>query len=872
MKLETFVYKSDEYEEEEEGEDGEEPKKRKKKKKEVTEEPAPPPVEEKLSPEALALKKELERIFVVAPDLQSWQELRYDTIEFPDSYKHNSPKEELALSYAENFRRQYVHLYRDRKSLLLNPVNECGLEKLVCTTLRPTQLPYISLYNWDGCADFVADYLNFEPLNPPVDLPARLRSPMTVLKQQRGHCFEYANVLCSLLIAQGYDAYIVSGYATREICLMDSTREICPLLIEKKEEKVEEKKKEVGKYTVRPPKDLKSKYEAKMSKRADDNRLAEIKKKQEEEEQKLAELEKPAWDPLHGLRVHAWVLVLEGKREISESFYIEPFTGQAYSLTTKEFHGIESIWNHQNYWVNMQLCKNGVVDLKFDLGDCSLWEFMFPSSDKPLLSIPDLDEDLDIDDEDEEEDVEKHLDVPPSWCDPIEITYKEFESRCPLGKKTKYYKRAKLERFAPYLMKDGLVARLSVYNDYELKDINLVKEFFENREDHLYLRIHNMKSGWVTEYFLEGRSHAVKEHTYLASSPGAESERVMLFYNEARVDGLSKREETPLEMTEHFQNREDFLYYQHIDLGPKPKKAGPKGSDLNPRPIYKMVQKFARNLAKDANEDVKELVYWISEEKIQITYHTGDPKIISSTREYMKPPGVEEKGSPVIMTADMHSTFQVDPASKGKKNLDLYQLLCQLLKDEDACCNKVRESEAEVRTILKERLEEETRSLLKISVYDTDRNERAKKHRRELERQLLEEKMRREEMEVDFLAPFLAQMGDPEKLTKEQAFTLKDQCLADLKQRLIDKANLIQARFEKETAELTKKQQWYQQNQVSMLKDDEEDYVSYCTEAMFKIHILELRLQRHKEKAPYIYMELDKKLRADRRLSEYLTG
>ena len=42
---------------------------------------------------------------------------------------------------------------------------------------------------------------------------------------------------------------------------------------------------------------------------------------------------------------------------------------------------------------------------------------------------------------------------------------------------------------------------------------------------------------------------------------------------------------------------------------------------------------------------------------------------------------------------------------------------------------------------------------------------------------------------------------------------------------------------------MTKKQQWYQQNQVSMLKDDEEDYVAYCTEAMFKIHILELRLQ-----------------------------
>ena len=41
--------------------------------------------------------------------------------------------------------------------------------------------------------------------------------------------------------------------------------------------------------------------------------------------------------------------------------------------------------------------------------------------------------------------------------------------RCPMGKKTKYYKRAKLEKFAHYLMKDGLVCRLSVYDDKERK-------------------------------------------------------------------------------------------------------------------------------------------------------------------------------------------------------------------------------------------------------------------------------------------------------------------------------------------------------------------------------------------------------------------
>ena len=57
--------------------------------------------------------------------------------------------------------------------------------------------------------------------------------------------------------------------------------------------------------------------------------------------------------------------------------------------------------------------------------------------------------------------------------------------------------------------------------------------------------------------------------------------------------------------------------------------------------------------------------------------------------------------------------------------------------------------------------------------------------------------MRKQEMEIDYLAPFLAQIGDPEKINRQQAFKLKEDCLADLKQRLIDKANLIQARFEK---------------------------------------------------------------------------
>ena len=49
-------------------------------------------------------------------------------------------------------------------------INCFNLQKFVCTTVRPTQLPYKELFNWDGAAEFVADYLNFVSLDPPHDL------------------------------------------------------------------------------------------------------------------------------------------------------------------------------------------------------------------------------------------------------------------------------------------------------------------------------------------------------------------------------------------------------------------------------------------------------------------------------------------------------------------------------------------------------------------------------------------------------------------------------------------------------------------------------------------------------------------------------
>jgi hypothetical protein len=59
--------------------------------------------------------------------------------------------------------------------------------------------------------------------------------------------------------------------------------------------------------------------------------------------------------------------------------------------------------------------------------------------------------------------------------------------------------------------------------------------------------------------------------------------------------------------------------------------------------------------------------------------------------------------------------------------------------------------------------------------------------------------MSKKSLEVDYLAPYLSQLKDyepNEPLSSANVIEVKNRCLADLKQRLIDRANLIQKRFE----------------------------------------------------------------------------
>ncbi|RUS91563.1 hypothetical protein EGW08_000678, partial [Elysia chlorotica] len=184
----------------------------------------------------------------------------FDPDKYPPSYKEYSDKENKALKYCKTFIKQYNFLFDRRRPLFLKPKNVFGVEKLVCTTLKPGQLPYKDLLDWPGIAEFVAGYVDYDVLRPPHMLPKVLHAPRTTLDRLHGHCFDISTLLCSMLIGAGYDAFVVSGYATREVCLRDLSYTKCPFVEDDQKVYLPLKQRKVCRYTPRAPRLFRSEY------------------------------------------------------------------------------------------------------------------------------------------------------------------------------------------------------------------------------------------------------------------------------------------------------------------------------------------------------------------------------------------------------------------------------------------------------------------------------------------------------------------------------------------------------------------------------------------------------------------------------------
>lgn len=371
-----------------------------------------------------------------------------DPGDLPQSYSNNSEEEELVLEYVENFRRQFVQLYPERKELLLCPRNECGVEKFICTTVRPTKLEYNDLYDLEHCASFVAEHIQYEPLADPVVPPMYVPSPTSVLAWQIGDCIDKSVVLASLLIGVGYDAYVVIGYADKTTCLADETRQTVKMDEvngsgsngkSKKGGGEGDEKKEGYEVKQRPVLDSGFVMTQDKLVRLDEElvrkELLPADDQDAEEEDAVVE------DALAGLRIHCWVLVRAGKRDMTEDVFVEASTGNRFATDASPYVGIEAVFNHKNYWVDMQ--RVGVKEMRFDLADFQMWEFVFMEStvaapkasgdeeakSGDALGVGGQDSAVAVQGTEEIKDSDHILDLPPSWVERLSINRADFLQR-----------------------------------------------------------------------------------------------------------------------------------------------------------------------------------------------------------------------------------------------------------------------------------------------------------------------------------------------------------------------------------------------------------------------------------------------------------
>lgn len=280
-----------------------------------------------------------------------------ETYNIPRCYIENTTKEELVLEHVLEYNRQFKIIYDPTRELLLAPVNECNKRKFICTTIRPTKLPYTDLYEWENCAKFISNYLEYEELAEPDKLPYFIPSPANVLDWQAGDCFDFAIVLCSLLIGSGYDAYVVYGTAPKQITTKDESLMECPLNldIDETDDPYYDADAEQMSQTKQKneAEELTFKVEKKAPHRSEYDDAMDEKKKAEEHAAFLKAItiddDEPDYeqeDNYGRSRVHAWVLLNKGQREMQYPFFIEPTTGRRYEIDNSPYYSIQAIFNH----------------------------------------------------------------------------------------------------------------------------------------------------------------------------------------------------------------------------------------------------------------------------------------------------------------------------------------------------------------------------------------------------------------------------------------------------------------------------------------------------------------------------------------------
>jgi len=288
-----------------------------------------------------------------------------------------------------------------------------------------------------------------------------------------------------------------------------------------------------------------------------------------------------------------------------------------------------------------------------------------------------------------------------------------------------------------------------------------------------------------------------------------------------------------------------------------------------------MSERFERNPAKEAQTDVAKRTFikpLSPDGEIWVTYHYGKDCVTAPMRLFPRSAEKEKELGGGGDGGALQPRVVVMPFQAAPKASQLRDELRELIEAEKECLSAIEDRIGEGDDIMLAR-KKDTEGLTPIfSVYDTIRN-RPKETEADREIQRAEDD-RREKTRKDPLAPYIAALpcakqhkGDFTniKLSPEDAKQVRDSALKDLKERLIQRGHIMQARMDHEKEELNRKQQLYQKTSDDNGKEAD-NFRHELNQATQRMKILDKRLNNHIEQASEKYAKLAKDLAQDPRL------
>ena len=464
----------------------------------------------------------------------------------PNSYKDNTLKEELVLEHLIQYRKEFANAIDPKRDLFLYPMNETSKFKFICTTIRSTKVPYPELYEYNQCAKFLADFIEYEELNPPNEFPKYIPSPENVMLWQIGDCFDISIALCSLLIGAGYDAYCVYGKAPRFVTTKDESNLPPPdfpddlkVIDVDLNELSNVKKIEITPYKKKIISE--TDFESRQEK---DKNIHEQWVKENVINDDEPELRR--YDPLNGKRLHCWVLLKPNKR-LEQSIFVEPVSGRLYDIEDSPFEMIDAIFNNNNFWINLDTTKP-VKQVNLDLNNTDVWEFVMLS---PVEGA----------DEDNNQNI---IDMPPPWSNKIYISQWAYHNRVPLSTQTFYFQKTKVEKFSVYSQIDGRTLVIYKYKDFARLRLEEVEIRYRNRRDKLFKTFKYPYQHKIVNLYLPGQENGWKRIEEV------EGTYKKIDYFDTNFDtGLIYREEIfGKEIVHKYRSRDDRVFERKIELRP----------------------------------------------------------------------------------------------------------------------------------------------------------------------------------------------------------------------------------------------------------------------------------------------------------------